>query len=406
MASTSLTDAFALKAPKPTGGNQVLYYDDSSPLALRVTAAGARTWIAQVWLRPGVAGTKGKSVRRSIATVEQIGAREARKQAQRIAGELIAGLDRLEEARAEKAEAKADALTLTDALTAYCKNKKRAKDGLSLKERTIHDYLRMVEEGGALAGLASKPLHRITADAIRQAYTDAAKRSQHGAAAAMRCLRATLNWHGVRVEGSPFDRATPGRDRIALPSSAGDPTPIPAERLHAWWAAASARAGDVSADALRFQLLTGCRPGEVVGSAFALGIRVGDVDIEGARLRLTDTKNRRDHIVMLASQALDIVQHHCKGKKATDKVFDVVETRKTLDAINKAAGLTVRITPHKLRATFASVAEAIVSAYTLRSMLNHSAAGDVTANHYIGHSEAKLRAGWQAVADFIAPEVA
>lgn len=33
-------------------------------------------------------------------------------------------------------------------------------------------------------------------------------------------------------------------------------------------------------------------------------------------------------------------------------------------------------------------------------MLNH-ASGDVAERHYIGISEAKLRAGWQAVADFI-----
>ena len=33
-------------------------------------------------------------------------------------------------------------------------------------------------------------------------------------------------------------------------------------------------------------------------------------------------------------------------------------------------------------------------------MLNH-ATGDVAQRHYIGVGEAKLRAGWQAVADFI-----
>jgi hypothetical protein len=34
-------------------------------------------------------------------------------------------------------------------------------------------------------------------------------------------------------------------------------------------------------------------------------------------------------------------------------------------------------------------------------MLNHSVAGDVTLGHYVGKSEAQLRAGWQTVADFI-----
>jgi hypothetical protein len=34
-------------------------------------------------------------------------------------------------------------------------------------------------------------------------------------------------------------------------------------------------------------------------------------------------------------------------------------------------------------------------------MLNHSVAGDVTLGHYVGKSEAQLRAGWQTVADYI-----
>jgi hypothetical protein len=34
-------------------------------------------------------------------------------------------------------------------------------------------------------------------------------------------------------------------------------------------------------------------------------------------------------------------------------------------------------------------------------MMNHVASGDVTLGHYVAKSEAQLRAGWQAVADFV-----
>jgi len=34
-------------------------------------------------------------------------------------------------------------------------------------------------------------------------------------------------------------------------------------------------------------------------------------------------------------------------------------------------------------------------------MMNHAAAGEVTLGHYVAKSEAQLRAGWQAVADFV-----
>ena len=36
-----------------------------------------------------------------------------------------------------------------------------------------------------------------------------------------------------------------------------------------------------------------------------------------------------------------------------------------------------------------------------RMAVNHAVSGDVTLGHYVGKSEAQLRAGWQTVADFI-----
>ena len=73
---------------------------------------------------------------------------------------------------------------------------------------------------------------------------------------------------------------------------------------------------------------------------------------------------------------------------------------KTLDAINADAGV-VGITPHKLRHTFASVAEELVSGYALKRMLNHTESSDVTGSNYVGKSENQLRVAWQTVADFI-----
>ncbi len=217
----------------------------------------------------------------------------------------------------------------------------------------------------------------------------------------MQVLRAVLNWHGVAVENSPLTKSTAGKDRIVLAPTTGSPTPVPPEKLGAWWRAATARASQPSADGCRFILLTGCRPGEVFGSAHATGLLVGDVDIAGARITLTDTKNRRDHVVALSTQAAAILAAHCAGKKADDKVFEVVDPGHVLEAINAEVGVS-GITPHKLRHTFASVAEELVSGYALKRMLNHVDSGsDVTGAHYVGKSEAQLRRAWQTVADFI-----
>ena len=188
-----------------------------------------------------------------------------------------------------------------------------------------------------------------------------------------------------------------------MKATVGKPNPIKPEKLKAWWMAASRKNGDPSADGLRFILLTGCRPGEVFGSQFADGMKVGDVDLDGGRVLFSDTKNRRDHTVMLSTQAAEILRTHCVGKKPTVKVFDVLDIRKTLSRINREAGAGASITPHKLRHTFASVAEELVTGYVLKRMLNHAESNDVTGAHYVGKSEAQLRAGWQAVANLIAP---
>ena len=126
------------------------------------------------------------------------------------------------------------------------------------------------------------------------------------------------------------------------------------------------------------------------------------MDLVGARIILSDTKNRRDHTLLLSRQALAIVKRNLEGKKPADRLFQVDDPRKTLQAINKAAGLErMTVQAHDLRATFASVADELVSSNTVKRMMNHAAAGDVTANSYIGKGETALRKGWQIVADFI-----
>lgn len=388
---------------EPPQATQKLLYDEGTPLGLRITPAGARTWFCEVWLRPQTTGERGKSVRRSIGPVHKISADAARAAAIKMAGELVNGRDALNEVRQVQRVAKQDAQTVADAVDAYIKGKRRGKDGLALKTRTAHDYQQMVGEGGLLFELAHKSIHRLTAENIRETYKRIAARSEHSAAAAMRTLRAVMNWHGIVVEHSPFAKTTPGRDRIVLKPSVGKPRPIPPEKLRAWWAAAAAREGNPSADGCRLMLLTGCRPGEIFGSAFADGLKVGDVDLEGGRLHLKDTKSRTDHTVLLSHQAMDILRIHCKAKKPQDKVFDLVDPGKTIAAINREVGVDASVSPHKLRHTFASVAEELVSGYVLKRMLNHANGADITGHHYVGKSEAQLRAGWQAVADLIAP---
>ena len=179
------------------------------------------------------------------------------------------------------------------------------------------------------------------------------------------------------------------------------PSPIPQERLGAWCRAASVAPSRVAADYDRFQLLTGCRGGEIHGNKCHgyPPIKVGDADLQGGRIILRDTKNRGDHKLLLSSQALEIVKGYCGGRKPEEPLSPIVDARKTLAWINAQAQTTVQ--GHGLRATFASVAEELVSGGVLKRMMNHAAGGDVTLGHCVGKGEAQLRAGWQVVADFV-----
>jgi integrase len=361
----------------------------------------------------------GKTKRRTLGKAQgraAISAEVARKQMVVWSGELQQGVDQLE-VRREQARREERDVTFEAAVREYTVKKTRGKDGLPLKERTKADYLGMLRAGretatgkptrhGELYELASKPLSKITGEDVRSAYESARQRGQRRADYAMQVLRAVFNWYGVSVLGDPLSKNMPGRDRIVLKPTSGKPNPIPAERLGAWWRAAceAGRRGNaghaLSADFLRFMLLTGVRGGESAGSSYADGIRVRDVDVVAGRIRLLDTKNRTDHVLLLSRQALDIVKAHVSGKSDEDPLFPVRDPGKTLDAICEAAGIERR-SPHKVRQTFASVAQELVSAYTLKRMVNHTPTGDVTGTSYVALGDVQLRAGWQAVADHI-----
>jgi integrase len=323
-----------------------------------------------------------------------------------------------EEARVSKALAEAESaqrlegLTLAQAVREYVDKKRRAKDGLPLKARTRADYLAMIEPGrvssggrkfadGELLPLAHKVLQAITGNDIREQYAVVLKRSERQAAYAMQVMRAVMRWHGVVLADNPLARETAGRDRIIIATGAGDPAPIPPEKLGAWRRASAAAPSRVAADYYRFQLLTGCRGIEIHGHkkhAYP-AIKVGDLDADGGKIVLRDTKNRSDHKLLLSRQALEIARKSAANRKPEEPMFPIVDARKTLAWINSTAGTSVQ--GHGLRATFASIAEELVSGAILKKMMNHAAGSDVTLGHYVGKSEAQLRAGWQVVADFI-----
>ena len=393
---------------------QLVYWCPSTPgFGVRVSSGGSKVFYSS-------RRVNGKVVNRNLGKASGSGAISvdtARKQLTEINNELLMGVDRKVTERAERKAAIQEAFTFGQALKEYVQKKRRGKDGLPLKERTKTDYLKTIEPGdiakdgkpfrnGSLFVLADEPLAAITAQQLHAVDAANRKHGKRGADMAMQVLRAVLNWHGVIIENSPFSRSTAGRDRIVIAGKRGTPKPIPLRQLGAWWNAASDMAAHgrmevsrVGADGLRLMLLTGMRPGEVFGSAWQSGLYVKDVNLKAGMMTSFDTKNRTDLDVMMSRQALNILKDHCKDKLPGAKVFAVLDPGKTMQAINQAAGVT-GITPHKLRHTFSSIAESLVSATLLKRMLNHISGEGVTGG-YIGKDEQQLATGWQVVADFI-----
>lgn len=401
MTAKRITDTTARALPIPAKGYALHWCPVTPGFGVRVTAAGARAWIAQ--RRVG-----SKTVRRTLGKVSgaaAISADAARRLQLDVSSELQNGRDRLEERREARKAERADALTFERALREYVEKKRRAKDGKPLKVRTKADYLAMVEPAGTtktgkptrageLWSIAKRSIWRLTAQDIRDLHAELADRGERRQTYAMQVTRAVLRFFGVTIEGNPLSPTTAGAKRVTLAPSRGNPTAIPSHRLAVWWAAACA-IDTLSADQLRFELLVGCRPGEVST------VRVRQFDHHARTVTFLDTKNRLDHVALLSRQAFEIAAKHAKGKRLDDPLFGVADTGKTLQAINAASGVSKAITPHKLRHTFATVADELVPGRMLRALLNHTSGEDTADVHYIDRDRARLRAAWQTVADHI-----
>jgi integrase len=347
----------------------------------------------------------------------------ARELAGLTSAQLAVGVDKVAIRREERVQAQEenDQLSRTFAvvLKDYVEQKRRAKDGLALKARTKADYLAMVEgerpgkrgftlQAGELFDIASVPVHLITAERIEEVHAKAAGRGQRRQGYAMQVLRAVLNWEGVQVADSPLAITTPGKDRIRIASSKGDPRAIPSAKLGSWWRAASSARRNASwqmaADIARLLLLTGCRPGELMRTEHEPGLLVERVNLEAGEFVL-DPKNRKAHTVKLSTEALEIIRPYVVGKKPGALVFPITEIKATMRAINEAAGVDANITPKNLRSTFVSIAGACLPYPIVKKLVNHTTdeggKKDVTLEHYFAADDDVMRAAWQTIATMI-----
>lgn len=383
--------------PLPEAGERVTYHDTKvNGLQLRVTANGTKTFYIFQRVNGKPERVKVGEHPYPIMSVDQ-----ARKRAKEIIHQIAEGTS----PSAAKREVKAKALTLAEAVNQYVADKRRRTDKLPLKPRTVDDYMSMLKsprltaagkrtKGGALARLATKSIYGITAADIKAVHDENLKcHSERQAFYAMQTLTAILRFYAVKIPQDPFSRETPEADRIYIEKagvSESEPVEQLLNRLGEWWRTLpQSPVGDYIA----FLALTGCRPSE------PLKVLVGD--LASGEIRLRDTKNRSDHTLLLSRQALAIAQRNAEGKAATDRLFPVTPAKANALAHELSATTGIPFVPKMLRSLFASVADELVSASTLKRMMNHKRKDDITDTNYIRKLKDQLRDGWQKVADYI-----
>lgn len=375
-----LTKAVVDHAAVPTTG-QIFYRDDLlTGFALRVTAAGVKSFVVEKRI-------KGQVRRKTLGRYGALTAEEARKEAQKFLGQVAGGADPIAEQRATTARA----VTLGEVLEAYLAARK------NLKPSTVHSYRRTQRE--AFADWTDRPIAHISKEAVAQRHARIGARSPAQANNAMRVLRALFNFAGGQYEDAQGKSLFPENPVARLSHTRAwyrverRRTWIAPAHLPAWLAAVMALKQDgpdsqdaMVADLLLLLLFTGLRRTE------GLRLRWEHIDLDHRTLTVLDTKNREPLTLPLSDFLTELLTARRKITAGpyvfpgTGEHGHLIEPRPQMRRISEQSGVSFIL--HDLRRTFITVAESLdIPYYSLKRLVNHTIAGDVTAGYIITNVE-------------------
>ena len=282
----------------PAGKQQAFMRDSEAPgLRVRVTAAGAKSFVYEAKL-------DRQTIRRTIGDVKLWSIEQARTEARRLAVVLDNGQDPREierQQQADKAAAKAtaavQAVTVGEVWAVYLEAR-RPHWGA----RHCADHVKLVQAGGEVSKRGTRgrgvtvagPLHPLmglalrdlTAPAIEAWAAREAQTRPTSARLAWRCLKAFLSWCAEQPEYAPVlpsvNPAKTKKAREALGKAGVKQDALLKEQLPAWFAAVQQIQNPIAAAYLQVLVLTGARPGEV------LGLRWEDVNTKWKGLTIRD----------------------------------------------------------------------------------------------------------------------
>jgi integrase len=362
-----------LKAPTATG-RQALIWDDKLP-GFGVLLSGVsskKSYVAQRDL------PNGRARRVTIGHVEEMTLEKAREEAANAIHALRQGKD---------PKARADNLTLSEAMDKYIGTK-----GTKLRPRTVDIYRGSLRY---LKPFASLPLRDITPRDVENQHAWIEKEHGPGAANnAMRAFRAVYN-AAARSGDLPPNPVRLSDRWFRLEPRTGH---VKADDLPKFFQAVCELPNAVQADYLKLLLFTGLR------RRSAAYLRWSDVDFAAAVIRLPaeSMKSGKPFALPMTDLVRDLlVARGAIGRE--EFVFPssragkpIQEPKFALALVAEACG--VKVSPHDLRRTFATIAERQVGGMALKALLHHTTGGNVTSD-YVMLSAKELAEAAQAVAD-------
>lgn len=315
-----LTEELAAKAAPPATGQRLIFDNETKGFGLRITATGAKAWIAEVHM-------DGKSKRRVIARVGEMKCAEARREAQAL---RLAGVRHEDPEAGKRTIADLRAACVREDETRLAPRTLTEQEGLwrrYIEPKIASKKLRALEVSD-IASLLSEVKGDVSANRTHEVL-----RRMFGRAVKWKWMteNPAIGWERRREvpRGTYLDATEVGALLAALPEN------------------------EVG-DALRLAMLTGARLGEVLDMTRDQIRENGAVWVKQA----AGTKQRREHIAPLSAAAQDVIARqpaHASGLVfARGDGTRIRSVRKTFAWALKRAGLR-RLRVHDLRHSFASL---------------------------------------------------
>jgi integrase len=354
-----LTDAIVRRLPTPRNGKEITLDDEVVGFGVRVTAAGARSYVLRYTTRAG---------RERVYTIGDATVRrctDARAKARDLRRDIEDGGDPLADIESERA-----APTVADLIDRF-----EAEHLPRKRPRTASDYEGMLRvwirpHFGPHTKVADVTFADIDALHRKISKTGATYRANRTVAILSKMFSLAVRW-GMR-------ETTPAKG-VERNTEYGRRRYLSSDELVRLTTALAKHPDKQAADIIRLLLLTGARRGEV------LGMRWADVDLTGTWSKPpSSTKQREHHQVPLnapARQLLAEIRERQAGKRHVLPEFvfpgaggtgHTVEIKKSWRSVCRAAAITgLRI--HDLRHSFAStLASGGASLPLIGALLGHS----------------------------------